>query len=270
MNVDYIVDIGVKSVLATIIAGVMLNIILRGYDKLKYDRDSDVFEDGITLFISSLLVYLVIAFINLVLLYLIYDYYKTDKGIVNVTAIAIIIVPIMTFLIPITYFKTLTLLKNKFYLIKRESGTRYELLVKGYDIINSSGYEVNNEIPFLSEINIRKLNDYRDSAKKYYDKQVKGYFYETIYVHRDPIKRFVRVIPNLWIAPILSIPIIYILLMTALILFGNELILIWIFTISLILLYIINFLIFVRISGYITEQNKIDQYSGYYKSNNLA
>ncbi|RIO42041.1 hypothetical protein [Staphylococcus saprophyticus] len=267
---EYIVDIGAKGVLSTIIAGVMLNVILRGYDKLKHDRDSDVFEDSITLFITTLLIYSVIAFINIPLLYLIYDYYKDDNGIMNITAIAILIVVIMTIAIPITYFRTLTLLKNKYYLVKRENENLYELLVKGFDIINSPGYEVNNEIPLLSKINIRELNDYRDLFKKYYDKEIKGYFHEIVYVHRAPIKRFIKIIPNLWIVLILSIPVVYALIMTALILFGNELILIWIYIIGLILLYIFNFLVFVRISDYITRQNKMDQYSGYYKTNNLA
>lgn len=270
MNFEYIVDIGLKSILATIIAGVMLNIILRGYDRLKHDRDSDVFEEGITLFISTLMIYLVIAFLNISLLCLIYDYYKNNKGIVNVTAITMIIITIMTLCIPITYFKTLTLLKNKFYLMKRENEKQYELLIKGYDIINSSGYEVNNEVPFLSKINIKELNGYNKASKKYYDKQMRSYFYEIIYVHRDPIKRFIKVIPKSWFISILTIPITYILLMILLIVFGNVLILIWTLIISLMLLYIANFLIFVRISSYIIKQNKIDQYIGYYKSNNLA
>ena len=110
MNLDYVVDVGIKGILATILAGVLLNVILKGYDKLKNDRDSDVFEEATTLFINSLLIYSLIATINSGLLYLIYEHYKTNKGIVNVTAVALIVVNTMTLFIPIVYFKTFCLL----------------------------------------------------------------------------------------------------------------------------------------------------------------
>lgn len=270
MNLDYVVDVGIKGILATILAGVLLNVILKGYDKLKNDRDSDVFEEATTLFINSLLIYSLIATINSGLLYLIYEHYKTNKGIVNVTAVALIVVNTMTLFIPIVYFKTLTLLKNKFYLVKREGQNQYELLAKGYDIVNSLGFEVNNEIPFLSELNIKKWSNYRKFSKKYYDKQIKGCFYEIIYIHKHPIKRFVKVVPKLWVVSVFTIPVMYIILIILLGVLGNGLLLIWIIMIGLILLYVTNFLIFVRLSAYISKQNKTDQYIGYYKTNNLA
>ncbi len=68
----------------------------------------------------------------------------------NVTAIALIFVNTITICIPFLYFENLILLRNKFYLIKREKENRYELLAKGYDIVNSQGFEINNKIPLLS------------------------------------------------------------------------------------------------------------------------
>ena len=270
MSWGYISDIGVKGILVTIVAGIMLNSIQRGYDKLKTDRDSDVFEEATTLFISSLMFYVIIGLINSTLLYFIYEYYKTNEGIVNITAIALIVVNTMTVFIPIVYFKNLTLLRNKFYLIKRDEGNRYELLAKGYDIVNTADFEINNKIPVLSEINIEKWNDYRKDSKKYYNKQIMGYFFEVIYIHNHPIKRFLKIIPNLWTILVLTIPVMYFLAMILLGVFGNSLILVWILMVVLILLYITNFLVFVRVSAYISKQNKIDQYIGYYKANNLA
>lgn len=168
MNLDYVVDVGIKGILATILAGVLLNVILKGYDKLKNDRDSDVFEEATTLFINSLLIY------------------------------------------------------------------------------------------------------YRKFSKKYYDKQIKGCFYEIIYIHKHPIKRFVKAVPKLWVVSVFTIPVMYIILIILLGVLGNGLLLIWIIMIGLILLYVTNFLIFVRLSAYISKQNKTDQYIGYYKTNNLA
>ena len=78
------------------------------------------------------------------------------------------------------------------------------------------------------------------------------------------IKRFVKIVPKLWTISVLSVPIIL------LVIFGNSLILVWIIMITLMILYIANFIILVHVSTYISKQNKIDQYIGYYKANNLA
>ncbi|MFQ3845953.1 hypothetical protein AABD42_14590 [Staphylococcus shinii] len=69
MSWDYVLDIGMKSILATIVAGGMLRFIQRIYDKLKNDRKSDVFEEATTLFISSFMIYLIISLMNSGLLY---------------------------------------------------------------------------------------------------------------------------------------------------------------------------------------------------------
>ncbi|OEK69655.1 hypothetical protein ACP272_13370 (plasmid) [Staphylococcus xylosus] len=270
MNWDYVLDIGAKGILTTIVAGVILKFIQRVYDKLKKDRNSDVFEEATTLFISSLMIYLIIGLMNSGLLYLIYEYYKTNEGVVNITAITLILINTITICIPFLYFENLTLLRNKFYLIKREKEPRYELLIKGYDIVNSQGFEINNKIPLLSKINIENWGDYRKDCKRYYDKQIRGYLYEIIYIHNHPIKRFVKIVPKLWTISVLSVPIIYILAIILLVIFGNSLILVWIIMITLMILYIANFIILVHVSTYISKQNKIDQYIGYYKANNLA
>lgn len=270
MSWDYVLDIGMKSILATIVAGVMLRFIQRIYDKLKNDRNSDVFEEATTLFISSFMIYLIISLMNSGLLYLIYDYYKSNTGIVNVTAIALILVNTITICIPFLYFENLILLRNKFYLIKREKENRYELLAKGYDIVNSQGFEINNKIPLLSTITNENWVDYRKDYKTYYDKQIKGYFYEVIYIHKHPIKRFIKIVPKLWTISVLSVPILYILAIILLVIFGNSLMLVWVIIIALMILYMANFIILAHVSTYISKQNKIDQYIGYYKANNLA
>ena len=114
MNWDYVLDIGAKGILTTIVAGVILKFIQRVYDKLKKDRNSDVFEEATTLFISSFMIYLIIGLMNSGLLYLIYEYYKTNEGVVNITAITLILINTITICIPFLSFQNLTLLRNKF------------------------------------------------------------------------------------------------------------------------------------------------------------
>ncbi len=76
--------------------------------------------------------------------------------------------------------------------------------------------------------------------------------------------------PKLWTISVLSVPILYILAIILLVIFGNSLMLVWVIIIALMILYMANFIILAHVSTYISKQNKIDQYIGYYKANNLA
>lgn len=262
----------VKQIITLVLSGLFTAFIIptlkEVYQKLRNGKNSDVLGDAITIFASPFIIYMILAMINIGILFSI-DKYNNSWILDILILIGFISTGLFTIFIPLSYARNYILIKNKFYLFRR--GLKiFELLKKGVDLTSESRFKIESNIPSIQEINTSTSGEYKVEYQKYYDNKEDIYFTEAIYINEKSFKRFRSIVPKkLIILCILSF-LIYILQIILLFCFGPSVLQTWILVIWIILKYWGNFMISIRITGIIEKDNEKEKYVGFYRENNLV
>lgn len=271
MGDNEIAFLTLKQIVTLLISGLFTAFIIpllkEGYRKIRYGKNSDILGDAITIFASPFIIYLLLAMINLLLLSLIAEHNK-NQFLELLIVICLISISLFTIFIPLSYARNYTLIKNKFYLFRREL-RKFELLKKGVDLNSENRFKIERNIPRLEEIIASFSGKYKVEYQTYYDNKEDIHFTEAIYLNTIPVKRFLIVVPKKLMFQCIMFLLIYSLQIILMFFTGPSSIQIWIFIIWILITYWGNFIISVRITGIIEKDNEKEKYISFYKENNL-
>ncbi|MDW8544538.1 MULTISPECIES: hypothetical protein [Staphylococcus] len=261
----------VKQIITLVLSGLFTAFIIpllkEVYQKLRNGKNSDVLGDAITIFLSPFVIYVVLAAINIELLLLI-DKHNENSIMDVLIFISIIISAILTLCIPAFYARNYILIKNKFYLF-RKNKQKFELLTDGVDLISEKNLKIERNIPDLEKLNRSTSGEYKIRHQSYYNTEVGSYFTEAIYTNVRPVKRFFNIIPKRFLIICFTSYLVYILQLLVMNFIGVSNSQLWILVIWITIMYLVNFAIPIRIMGIIEKDNEKERYIGFYKENNL-
>lgn len=262
----------VKQIITLVLSGLFTAFIIptlkEVYQKLRNGKNSDVLGDAITIFASPFIIYVTLAMINVWILFSI-DKDNNNWVLDILILIGFISIGLFTIFMPFSYARNYILIKNKFYLFRRNFKI-FELLKKGVDLTSESRFKIESNIPSIQEINTSTSGEYKVEYQKYYDNKEDIYFTEAIYINEKSFKRFRSIVPKKLIMLCILSFLIYILQIILLFCFGPSILQTWILVIWIILKYWVNFMISIRITGIIEKDNEKEKYIGFYRENNLV
>ncbi|MGW7858614.1 hypothetical protein [Staphylococcus xylosus] len=257
----------VKLIITLVLSAIIIPTLKEVYQKLRNGKNSDVLGDAIAIFASPFIIYVVLAMINIGILFSIDE--DNNNWVLDILIlIGLISIVLFTIFMPFSYARNYILIKNKFYLFRRDFRI-FELLKKGVDLTSEHRFKIERNVANIEEINTSTSGEYKVEYQKYYDNKEDIYFTEAIYINEKSFKRFRILVPKkLIILCILSF-LIYILQIILLFCFGSSVLQTWILVIWIILIYWVNFMISIRITGIIEKDNEKEKYVQYYRENNL-
>lgn len=261
----------VKQIITLVLSGLFTAFIIpllkEVYQKLRNGKNSDVLGDAITIFLSPFVIYGVLVAINIELLLLIDKH--NDNSIMDVLIfVAIIISAILTLCIPAFYARSYILIKNKFYLF-RKNKQKFELLTDGVDLTSEKNLKIERSIPDLEKLDHSISGEYKVQYQSYYNNEIGSYFTEAIYTNIRPVKRFFNIIPKKFLIICFISYLVYFLQLLVMNFIGSSSLQLWILVIWIIIMYLVNFAVPIRIMGIIEKDNEKEKYIGFYKENNL-